>query len=247
MDILFYWYPCICLDSVYGVRDLVFSSFFVNSFILGFVEAFVWKNRVTDLLSVRTTVGFVASHKMCANSRNAIYRLAKCLWSKSTFSFVRGRKFLIQTRQVRTSFFSIGSFGPGYLQPWGHIQRFWSLHLSLRLTVPHDWVVPMPVRKHHSVLCLLNQRFPSILIWCWLGLLFLRVYWMGWAFQPSWECNFCNNSRTPDIAAKPFSIWGISIYLGSFGFCEFMVILPRMKWFGIEIQLSWLQNGTFQL
>ena len=33
--------------------------------------AFVWK-RVTDLLSVRTNVGFVASHKMSANSRNAI-------------------------------------------------------------------------------------------------------------------------------------------------------------------------------
>ena len=28
---------------------------------------------MTDLLSVRTIVGFAASHKMCANSRNAIY------------------------------------------------------------------------------------------------------------------------------------------------------------------------------
>ena len=35
--------------------------------------AFVWKKRVTDLLSVKTIVGFVASHKICANSRNAIY------------------------------------------------------------------------------------------------------------------------------------------------------------------------------
>ena len=34
--------------------------------------AFVWKKRVTDLLSVKTIVGFVASPKMCANSRNAI-------------------------------------------------------------------------------------------------------------------------------------------------------------------------------
>ena len=34
--------------------------------------ALVWKNRVTDLLSVKTIVGFVASHKMCANSRNAM-------------------------------------------------------------------------------------------------------------------------------------------------------------------------------
>ena len=34
--------------------------------------AFVFENRVTDLLSVKTIVGFVASHKMCANSGNAI-------------------------------------------------------------------------------------------------------------------------------------------------------------------------------
>ena len=34
--------------------------------------AFVWKKRVTDLLSVRTIVGFVASHRMCANSKNAM-------------------------------------------------------------------------------------------------------------------------------------------------------------------------------
>ena len=34
--------------------------------------AFVWKKRVTDLLSVRTFVGFVAAHRVCANSRNAI-------------------------------------------------------------------------------------------------------------------------------------------------------------------------------
>ena len=34
--------------------------------------AFVWKNRVTDLLSVKTIVGFDASHRMCANSRKAM-------------------------------------------------------------------------------------------------------------------------------------------------------------------------------
>ena len=34
--------------------------------------ALVWKNRVTDLLSVKTVVGFVASHRMCANSSNAM-------------------------------------------------------------------------------------------------------------------------------------------------------------------------------
>ena len=34
--------------------------------------AFVWKKRVTDLLPVRTLVGFVVCYKMCANSRNAI-------------------------------------------------------------------------------------------------------------------------------------------------------------------------------
>ena len=28
--------------------------------------AFVWRNRVTDLISVRTIVGFIASHLMCA-------------------------------------------------------------------------------------------------------------------------------------------------------------------------------------
>ena len=34
--------------------------------------AFVWKNRKTDLLSIKTIVGFDASHRLCANSRNAI-------------------------------------------------------------------------------------------------------------------------------------------------------------------------------
>ena len=33
--------------------------------------ALVWKNRVTDLLSVKTIVGFVASHKMCAIASSA--------------------------------------------------------------------------------------------------------------------------------------------------------------------------------
>ena len=33
---------------------------------------FVWKNSVTELLSVRMIVGFVASYKMCANKRNAM-------------------------------------------------------------------------------------------------------------------------------------------------------------------------------
>ena len=34
---------------------------------------FVWKKRVNDLLSDRTIVGFVASHRMCANSKSAMY------------------------------------------------------------------------------------------------------------------------------------------------------------------------------
>ena len=34
--------------------------------------AFVWKNRVTDLLCVNTIVGFDVSHSMCANSRKTM-------------------------------------------------------------------------------------------------------------------------------------------------------------------------------
>ena len=34
--------------------------------------ALVWKNRMTDLLSVKTIAAFDASLGMCANSRNAI-------------------------------------------------------------------------------------------------------------------------------------------------------------------------------
>ena len=35
-------------------------------------SAFVWTKRASELLSARTTFGFVASHKMCAKSRFAI-------------------------------------------------------------------------------------------------------------------------------------------------------------------------------
>ena len=40
--------------------------------------AFVWKKRVTDLLSVGKNVGFVASHRSCAKSRNAMWFAKSC-------------------------------------------------------------------------------------------------------------------------------------------------------------------------
>ena len=125
--------------------------------------------------------------------------------------------------------------------------RFWSLRPSLGQAAFQEWFASMLIRKHHSMLCSLNSRFPSILMWCWMGLLFLRVYRMGWAFQPFLECNFCNNSRTPETAAKPFLIWGISVYLANVESCEFVATRPRMKWFCSGIQLAWFQSGTFRL
>ena len=139
----------------------------------------------------------------------------------------------------------IGFFDLDYLQSWGHSQRFWSVRPLLGPAAFQEWVALMLIRKHHSVLCSPSQKFLSIQKWCWLGLLLLRVYRMGWAFQSFLECNFCNNSRSPDIAAKLFLIWGISVYLKSFASCEFVAIHPRMKWFLQEIQLAWLQSGTF--
>ena len=183
----------------------------------------------------------------CVQTQEMPCRLPKILSSKLTSWAVRGKRLLIQTRQVRTFFFLIGSFGPGYLQSWGQSLRFWSLHQSSRLAVSQEWVVSMLVRKHHSVLCLLNRRFLSILMWCWLGLLLSKVCRLGLASQTLWEYKFCNNLRSPDSAAMPFWIWGISIYLGSFDFYEIVVTLPRMKWFYLGIHILWLQSGIFQL
>ena len=44
------------------------------------------KKPMTDLLSVRTIVGFVASHRMCANSRNALYMAKKSFECKDILS-----------------------------------------------------------------------------------------------------------------------------------------------------------------
>ena len=41
---------------------------------------------MTDLFSVRTIVGFVASHKMCAKSRNAMYIARKFFQYMDIFS-----------------------------------------------------------------------------------------------------------------------------------------------------------------
>ena len=70
-----------------------------------------------------------------------------------------------------------------------------------------------------------------------MGFLLFTVYRMGSVFQPSWECNFCNTSRTSDIPVKPFWIWGISIYLRNFESSEFVVILTQMKWSAQEFNL----------
>ena len=53
-----------------------FSKLYCNTYSHAFQSArgvaFVWKKRATDLLSVMTSV-FLASHRMRANSRNAIW------------------------------------------------------------------------------------------------------------------------------------------------------------------------------
>ena len=183
----------------------------------------------------------------CVQIRRRPCKLPKFLLSRSTSSVVLARKFLIQTQQVRKSSSLIGFFDLGDLQSWGRSLRFWSLHLSLGLVVSPEWVVPMRVGTHRWVPCLLNRRFLSILMWHWLGLLISRVCRMGWVFHSFWECNFCNNLRSPDTAAKPFSIWGISVYSRNFESCEFAAKLPRMKCFFQGIQPTWHQSGTFQL
>ena len=61
---------------------------------------------------------------------------------------------------------------------------------------------------------------------------------MDLVFQPSWEYSFCDKLRIPDIAAKLFWNWEISICLGSSEFCEVVVILLPMKWFIQETQLA---------
>ena len=149
----------------------------------------VWKNRVTDLLSVRTILVSLLPSK-CAQVLGMPFKLPRFLLKIATSSVVLARKFLIQTWQVRKSSSSIGFFDLGYLQSWGRSLRFWSLHLSLGLVVSPEWVVSMRFGTHHLLPCLLNRRFLSILMWFWLELLLSRVCRMGWAFQPFWGYNF---------------------------------------------------------
>ena len=151
----------------------------------------------------------------CVKTPKMPSRLPKILLSKSTSWVVRGKKFLIQTRQAQKFSSLIGSFDLDYLQSWGRNQRFWSLHPSLGPAVPHEWVASVRVGMHHSALCLLNQKFLSILTWCWLGLLFSRICRMGWLFQPSRESKFCNSLWAPDSAATLFSFWDFSKLNGS--------------------------------
>ena len=183
----------------------------------------------------------------CVQTQEVPCRLPKILLCKLTSWVARWKRFLIPTRQVRKFSFLIGFFFPDYLQSEGHSQRFWSLHPSLRPAVFREWVVSMLVRRHHSVFCFLYQRFLSILRWCWLGLLLLKVCKIDCAFQPTWEFIICKNLRTPDFNGKAFSIWGRSVFVGNFESWQFVVILLQMKWFGLEIQIASLQNGTFQM
>ena len=60
----------------------------------------------------------------------------------------------------------------------------------------------MRVGTHQSAHFLLNQKFLSILMCYWLGLLLPKICTMVWAFQPLWENIFCNNLQSPDSAAK---------------------------------------------
>ena len=45
--------------------------------------AFVWKEPGTDLLSVKTIVGFATSQRMCANVRNTMYK------TKNSFEYMK--------------------------------------------------------------------------------------------------------------------------------------------------------------
>ena len=58
--------PAICVIFKLNCRTLL-HAFHKDGGI-----TFVWKNRVIDLLSVRTIVRFVASDKLCTNSRSAM-------------------------------------------------------------------------------------------------------------------------------------------------------------------------------
>ena len=133
-----------------------------------------------------------------------VCRLLKILSIISTFWVVRVRWILIRTPQVHRFSSLIGSFGLDYLQSWGRSQSFWSLHLSLRRTIFQEWVASVLVHKHNWGLFLLDQRILSILTWCWLLLLLLRACRMDWDFWLFWECSFCNISRIPFGAVKPF-------------------------------------------
>ena len=186
-------------------------------------------------------------HTKCVQTRELRYILPRNLSNTMTFSVVQGKRILIQTRQARGSSSLIGFSVVDCLRWLGRRLGFWNLHPSLGWPASQERVVSMLVRKHHSAFCLLQQRYLSILTWCWLRLLLLRVCRMDWAFQPSWECNFCNNLRNPGSAAKNFLIWWIPICLKNFESWEFVVIIPWMNWFCLGIQLGWLRRSTFQL
>ena len=107
--------------------------------------------------------------------------LTRFLSSKSPSLTLRGRKLLIQTWPVRKSSFLIGFSNLDCLQSWGHSLRFWNLRPYLGQADSHEWVVSMLVRKHHSMLCLLNQRFLSILRWYWSSA--FKSLWNGLSFS----------------------------------------------------------------
>ena len=197
--------------------------------------ALVWKKRVTDLLSLRQSSALMLPTG-CAQTQGMPYRLPEILLRKLTSWGVRGKRFLIQTQQARKLSSLIGSFDPDCLQSLGHNQCFWTLHPALRPAVSQESVASVRAGTHHSALYLLNQRLLSTLMWYWFGLLISKPCRMCWDFQPFWENNFGNNLRTPESAAKPFWIGGMSICLGSFEFCEIVVLLARMKLFDLWMQ-----------
>ena len=69
--------------------------------------AFVWKNRVIDLLSFRTIVNFLLPKKR-VQSQGKPCRLPRILSSKSTSLVVQRRKVSTQMQQVHKSSSSVG-------------------------------------------------------------------------------------------------------------------------------------------
>ena len=110
----------------------------------------------------------------CAQTRELWCRSPRNFSTKSIFLVVRSTRFSIRTRQARKFSSLIGWIGPDYLHSGGRNQRFWSLNPLLRRAAFQEWVVSILVRKQHSALCLLKQRFPWILRWCWSGLLLVE-------------------------------------------------------------------------